>query len=263
MTRSRKPTNSRRRGRLWLRRGHRWVGVSAVVFVLFLAISGITLNHAADLGLDRRYISWSWLLDAYGMQAPPATASYADGGNRVTLMGDRLFLNGRDTDQRLARLAGLVVMDPLMVAAGQQTVQVFTVSGDAVVAIELSALLPGPIERVGRSGRRAVLQSNNMLFRSDSEIAVFEPWTADPSEAIQWSAATLPDTEELAELDAAWRGRGVTIERVLLDLHSGRLFSMPGALFMDLVALCMIVLGISGLVLSNARYRRENGSKGG
>jgi hypothetical protein len=30
---------------------------------------------------------------------------------------------------------------------------------------------------------------------------------------------------------------------------------------MDLVALCMIVLGLSGLLLSNSRYRRQNGAK--
>ncbi|HKJ20122.1 MAG TPA: hypothetical protein VJ993_05635, partial [Woeseiaceae bacterium] len=70
-----------------------------------------------------------------------------------------------------------------------------------------------------------------------------------------------PDATELAALDAAWRGRGLTVERMVLDLHSGRIFDMSGVLLMDLVALCMIVLGLSGLLLSNSRYRRQNGAK--
>jgi len=237
--------------------------MTIVVFVLFLSVSGITLNHASDLGLDRRYVSWSWLLDAYGIQSPEPSASFADAGQRAALLGDRLFLNGRDSGQRLAALAGMIAIDPLVLAAGEQTAQVFTSEGSPVEVIDLSAVLPGPIEAVGRADGRAVVRSDGQLFLSDQEIAVFEPWDADPATDIQWSIAALPDAADLAALDAAWRGRGVTVERALLDLHSGRLFDVPGALLMDLVALCMIVLGISGLVLSNSRYRRENGHRNG
>jgi hypothetical protein len=75
------PTNgngSARRRRL--RRGHRWVGLSLVIFVLFLSISGITLNHSVDLELDQRYVSWPWLLAAYGLDVPAPAASFADSG---------------------------------------------------------------------------------------------------------------------------------------------------------------------------------------
>ena len=260
MTRSKIPTNGNRRGRQRFRRGHRWVGASVVVFVVFLAISGITLNHATDLGLDQRYVSWSWLLDAYGIESPQPTASFSDAGNRATLLGERLFLNGRDTGQRVTSLAGVVVIDPLVLAAGSHTARLFMTEGDLVEAIDLSAILPGPIERIGRVNARAIIQSNDQLFRSDSEISVFEPWDGNPSTDVKWSMASSPDAEEVAALDTAWRGRGVTIERVILDLHSGRLFSLPGTLFMDLVALCMIVLGLSGLLLSS-RYRRGSQSE--
>ena len=255
MTKSKTKTNGNRRGRQKFRRFHRWVGVPALVFVLFLATSGITLNHASDLGLDRRYVDWSWLLGAYGIQSPEPSASYADGGIRGTLLGEHLFLDGKDTGQRMPGLAGVVAIDILVLAAGERTAHVFLASGELVEAIDLSAAIPGPIERIGRVNGRAVIQSNNELFRSDEGTASFEPWGSEPVTDIQWSRASPLGTEELAVLDAAWRGRGVTIERVLLDLHSGKLLGLPGTLFMDLVALCMIILGLSGLMLSS-RYRR-------
>jgi len=254
-------TNGKRRARLWFRRGHRWVGLSVVVFVLFLAISGMTLNHASDLGLDRRYVSWSWLLDAYGIQTPDPSASYEDARHRATLLGERLFLDGLDTGQRLSMLTGFVAVDQLVLATAEQGAHLFTASGDLVESIDLQAGLPGPIERLGQVDGRAVIQSNGLLFRSDAEFAGFEPWAISPSKEIRWSAPSPPDAAELTALDAAWRGRGLTVERMVLDLHSGRIFDMPGVLLLDLVALCMIVLGLSGLMLSNSRYRRENGAK--
>ena len=40
-----------------LRRLHRSIGAAAVVFVLFIVISGIAINHSHGLGLDRKYVS--------------------------------------------------------------------------------------------------------------------------------------------------------------------------------------------------------------
>ena len=255
------PTNGNRRARQWFRRGHRWVGLSAVVFVLFLAVSGVTLNHASDLGLDRHYVGWSWVLDAYGIQAPAPSASFEDGGHRGTLLGERLFLDGLDTGQRLSMLTGFIAVDQLVLATAEQGAHLFTSSGERVESIDLQAGLPGPIERLGRVEGRAIIQSNGQLFRSDAEFAGFEPWAFSPSIAISWSVPSSPDAAELTALDEAWRGRGLTVERMVLDLHSGRIFDMPGVLLMDLVALCMIVLGLSGLLLSSSRYRRQNGAK--
>jgi hypothetical protein len=245
----------------WFRHGHRWVGISLLVFVLFLAITGITLNHSADLGLDRRYVSWSWLLDAYGMEAPEPSASFEDGGYRATLLGERLFLDGKDTEQSMSSLVGLVALEPLLLVAGEKTAYLFMTNGEMVESIDMGGALPGPIERAGAVGARAVISSNNELFRSDEDIAVFQAWRDNAESEISWSVASTPDADSLAELETAWRGRGVTVERFLLDLHSGRILNTPGTVLMDIVAACMILLGISGLVLSNSRNSRENGSR--
>lgn len=219
------PTNGNRRPPRWFRRGHRWVGVSLLVFVLFLAITGITLNHSADLGLDRRYVSWSWILDAYGMGPPEP-------------------------------YAGKVMLGPLAVVGDGKRVHVLLASGELVESIDLGASLSGSIERVGRLGDRAVLQSGGSLHRSDADVTAFEPWADGAATDVSWSAAVEPDAAGLEALQIAWRGRGVTVERFLLDLHSGRILNFPGTLLMDIVAACMILLGVSGLVLAR---RRGNG----
>jgi hypothetical protein len=231
------------------------VGLSLVIFVLFLSISGITLNHSVDLELDRRYVSWSWLLDAYGLEVPDPAASFADSGHRATLLGGHLFLDGRDIGHQESDLAGIADLGPLVVIGGETTVYLLTGSGDFVEAIDLGSELNGPIEQVGRSGDRALLKSAGKLYRSDPDIALFEAW--EDESAGHWSVATLPNATELAVLETAWRGRGVTVERLLLDLHSGRVFGSAGPLVMDVVAILLIALSLSGLILSRARNRRR------
>ena len=262
MNTSPKANNGNRRPVGWFRRGHRWVGVSLLLFVVLLSVTGITLNHVGDLGLDRRYVNWSWMLDAYGIQMPPPSASFADNGHRATLIGERLFIDGRDTGQHAEELTGFVALGPLVIAAGGQSMHILTAGGDLVESVELTGL-PGSIDQVGRNDGRAVVQSGTVLLRSDPDIAVFEPWAADTPGAIHWSARTTPDASEMEALEHAYRGRGLTVERVILDLHSGRIVGMSGPLLMDLVGVCLIVLGFSGLIMSRSRSRRENGVRNG
>ena len=240
------------------RRGHRWLGKTLMVFIVFLALTGIVLNHGDGLGLDQRYVSWSWVLDAYGLDVPEPAASFAAGEQRVTLVGERLFLDGAEIDEPLQALSGAVAVGPVLAIAGESRVLVLLTTGELVEAMDLDAVLPGPIERVGGTGERVVLASDGVLYRSDADVAFFEAWGGGDDDSIKWSQATAPGEEELALIDTAYRGRGVTVERLLLDLHSGRLFGLLGKVFLDLIAIILIVLSLSGLMLAKLRPRNGN-----
>ena len=268
MTISRPKANGGARLRLWLRRFHRWLGVVLVFFVLLLAVSGIALNHAEAWGLDRRYLGWSWLLDAYGIEAPPPSASFADGGHRATLLGGRLYFNGVDVAQDVETLSGLAVLEPLALVGAGDRAYILTTAGEFVQSIDLGAELPAPVVRVGIMDGVAVVESGGRLFHSDPDITGFEPRDEGPQDAVQWSAATPPTAAELEALQNLYRGRGLTVERVLADLHSGRILAVAGPLLMDLVAVFMIILSVSGLVmwiqqsrLEASLERRRNGER--
>jgi hypothetical protein len=240
------------------RRRHRWLGKSIIVFVIFLAVSGIVLNHGDALALDNRYVSWPWLLDAYGLDAPAPAASFAAGDRRATLLGERLFLDDREADVSVTRLTGMVAVGPMLVVGDERRVHVFLGTGELVETIDLSADLPGNVDRLGLAEDRVVIGSTGAFWRADIDVAFFQPWTPADSE-IAWSNESAPGGDELAALATAWRGRGVTVERVLLDLHSGRIFGLMGKLVLDLIAIVLIVLSVSGLLL--ARLRARNGIK--
>ena len=259
MNTSRRASNGKPR---WYRRGHRWLGTTIVAFVLFIAITGIALNHTDDLELNKKHVGWSWLLDAYGVDVPPPTASFADAGHQATLLGERLFVDGRDSGQVAATLAGIAVIDSLIIVAADKTVFLFMSDGALVEAIDLTTILSGPIDRVGTiAAGRFVLDSGERLYGSDADIAWFTPLPADTAVEVHWSSATDLDQTAIDALETAYRGRGLTVERVLLDLHSGRILALPGKVLLDIIGIGMILLSISGIALSRVRSRRENGRR--
>ena len=50
-----------------LRSFHRVIGAILASFLLMFAITGIALNHSIQLKLDKRYVSWDWLMSQYGI----------------------------------------------------------------------------------------------------------------------------------------------------------------------------------------------------
>jgi hypothetical protein len=64
-----------------------------------------------------------------------------------------------------------------------------------------------------------------------------------------WAApGVAPDTLQQA-IARHYRGSGPSLERFLLDLHSGRIFGSVGILIYDLLALAIAFLALSGLLL--------------
>jgi uncharacterized iron-regulated membrane protein len=261
MASSRTQANGGRRSRAWFRRGHRWLGSLLVAFVVVFAVSGIALNHASDFGLDRHHVQWSWLLSAYGIDAPEPAASFAVDGHRATLLGGQLYYNGAAVAEDVAALTGMAALGPLVLIGSRSRAFVLTTDGAFVEAIDVGTELPNGIERVGKAGDVAVVESAGSLFRSDAEVTTFAAWEGDAPHKVSWSESSRPEPDQLEALREAYRGEGLTVERVLLDLHSGRILPKVGPLIMDIVAICMVILSLSGLLLSLQRGRRENGRR--
>jgi hypothetical protein len=221
----------------------------AALFVLMLSVTGIALNHGSDWELDSRYVTSNWVLDAYGVRAPEIGASFADRGHRVTLLGTRLYLGEREIADDVDALTGLVSLEPLLVAASQQDIWLFATNGDLVERMSVASDQDGPVARVGRAGNHAVIEAAGRIYRADSDVSGFVPWDNADAAKIDWSVQSEPPSSLISTLEEQYRGRGLSIERVIADVHSGRVIGVVGPYVMDGVAILLIVLSVSGLLL--------------
>jgi len=238
------------------------MGLAAVIFVLLLSVTGIALNHSSDWQLDRRYVDWPWLTSALGIRAPDPTASFADRGHRVTLLGRRAYFDSRELSRELDSLEGMVTVDQFAIIATQEAVLLLTLDGELVEHVDLGSYLPDPVERLGLAGGRPVLETSGDLFIGDADVTGFSRWPLEDRGEVAWSTASDPGPAELATVEDLYRGRGLTVERLLIEIHSGRIVGAGGPLFLDLVAIVLIGLSLSGLGVW-LRANRGNGGQNG
>ena len=76
-----------------VRRWHRFFGAGAAVFVAFMVLSGLSINHSHSLGLDRTQVSHPFLLSWYGLGEPENLLSYPVGSDWLSFAGSQLYLN--------------------------------------------------------------------------------------------------------------------------------------------------------------------------
>jgi hypothetical protein len=238
---------------LFLRRWHARIGFVAVVFFLFLAVTGFVLNHSAEFGLGSRHVHAAWLLRWYGLAPEPPREAFRSGRHDLVAANGRWLLDGRLSGEKFPQPVGLVELPDMVVVASSASLYIYGRDGALVDRLERSALPAVPVQAIGSEAQRLVLRTALGTFESRDALS----WQSASRNGIAWSAP--------AQLSAAERERyaellepGISVERILLDLHSGRIAGRFGPLAVDLLALLLAVLSLSGAWLFlKPRHRRE------
>jgi len=225
---------------------HRRVGIVVALLVLVLSLTGLALNHTDRLGLDDRYVSWGWLLDWYGIESPAEAVSFPAGDARVTLLGDRLYLDRRILPGHFNTLSGATAADGFLAVAADNGVLIITGDGQIVDRLGAESGVPGTIDAVGadESGR-ILLRSGQALYGADVNTLAWVEVTAGEG-TIRWAESEPVDALLLSDLRRDFRARIMPVERVLLDAHSGRIAGTAGTLLMDAAAVLLLVLALTG-----------------
>lgn len=227
---------------------HRYIGVASALFVIMLSITGIMLNHTEELALDEKNIQSSVLLGLYGIEAPEVGRGYEVQGQWLSQVGKQFYLNQNSITTLDNQLLGAIASDDFFIAATQNELILISPEGELIERLTALHGVPSDIKKIGvHSPTNApLIQTAQGLFLSDQ--ALFE-WQASEEADAQWSIpGQLPDFI-VTPIKESYLGEGLSLERVLLDLHSGRVAGVNGVYFMDFVAGLFLFLAGVGVWL--------------
>jgi len=224
-------------------RWHSRVGVALFWLLVLLSLTGIALNHTDRLGLAKISLRAPLLLDWYGLDAAPAKhanlygrdyhlQSYYSGEQPV----GSLYSDGRAVAACPPPLHSALALpgEPALSAVlCNDELLLITADGQLLDSWQVVAGLPGGLRTLSWEHQRLVGR------RSDGS-----GWALDTDQFIATAVATAPaQANSLSAAPAA----GVSLQTLLLDLHSGRLFGAVGIWAVDIAGLLFCVLALTGL----------------
>ncbi|MGB5601056.1 MAG: PepSY domain-containing protein [Gammaproteobacteria bacterium] len=223
---------------------HRRIGLVAIALVLVLAITGISLNHTESLKLDEAYIDSALLLRWYGLEPEGEAISYDVGEHIITVLDHQVFFNTYPVTTTEQTFRGAVKTAQLIVLAFDSELVLLTTDGEFVERMPTGHGF-SDIQRIGIKYQRPVIETAEPHYYMADEHML--DWDVIINDEVSWAQSTTLDPTKMAVLLESFRGRGLTLERVILDLHSGRIFGELGVYVMDAAALALLWLSLSGL----------------
>jgi len=227
------------------RRWHRAFGVIASLFVIVLVITGLALNHTDRLKLDQKFISSSMLLDWYNISLPDDPVSFATANHRVSLLGDKLYFDALELEDRPEQLVGAIEINGSIVVAIPGEILLIDQGGDLIEKLTGAEGVPSGMQRIGLSPENnLVVEAAHGEYLADLDSLI---WDEKQIPGTTWSSSSAIPESLKKTLSKVYRGRGLSFERFLLDLHSGRILGNFGVILIDAAAVLFLILAITGV----------------
>ncbi|WP_290537789.1 PepSY domain-containing protein [Alcanivorax sp.] len=240
----RKPT------RQW-RRWHRWLGLLVAVPVLILSVTGVLLNHIDAFGWSNSPLP-PMLARWYGAPVPVNLQGRQINGQWYAQTNERLFIGERDAFYCQSPFRGATSPRDLIIVGCGDELLLLNEAGQAIERVGSAFGVPA-FSELGTIDGKLALKTPDGLVRFDVDHLISE--RVDPQS--QWQPSTLvPLPSALADqIRSQSVPPSLNWQRLLLDLHAGRVLGFAGQLLMDLAALMLSILAVTGTVIW-ARSRR-------
>ncbi len=249
---------SRNKIRKTLNKWHGRLGLLASLFVLLLSITGVLINHAHNLKLDKSSVSQAWILNLYHLEAPKIKAS-AVRNAWIVWQNNELYYNDQQLSQCGGDFRGAIALENHWIAACEFDLLIFSYEQELLERISQYINLQYPIDMLGNCGGSLCYQSMEKIYQVDMDSLENKKVNASLAKPI-WSKIELPPSKVLRDVQSQFVG-DITWERVILDIHAGRFLGKIGPYFMDFIALLFIVLATSGLWVWAKRGKRKTKTK--
>lgn len=233
------------------RKWHRKLGVFAAFFIIFLSLTGIALNHTTGLSLAHQPIKSTWLLDHYGIAAPKDIRFYQQ--HAIVITNNFVWLNGQlllESDTEVISVGQLLLthnQQKVFVIATHQHILLYSLNGELVDMLGVESGVPALIKAMSINDQQVIIKSASGYYQTDANF--FDWQIIQPLNIPNWLIPEQTSIAQTQQAELLYRSQFLTLERIILDSHSGRILGDIGVIFMDFIALLLTLLSISGLYL--------------
>ena len=223
---------------------HKFTGIAVCVFLIHLSITGIFLNHTEDLGLDEKYTASPMILALYNISIPSQKESFLIDAIFISIFGDQVFMDNQPIIKSENPITGVTLSNQVLFIAFPNEMVLLTQEGELIERISSASELPENIQKLGVSGDILYLKTLNQVWQSGDQA---QAWEVSDSDFNDWSKKVIMSDQQTKQIEMYFSGKGVSLEQFFLDLHNGNIIKGFGKWLLDIIAIFLLLLSISGI----------------
>ncbi|BDY03686.1 PepSY-associated TM helix domain-containing protein [Ferrimonas sp. YFM] len=225
-----------------LTRWHSKIGILVCAWILLLACTGLVLQHGHRLGLDKPLLTGAFWYSLADLPQPSVSGAKAQGLYQVD---NRLLSRHGHLAMLDGKVQGLVVGEESLLVSDLGQLWLLTSEGELVDSVPLEGFVLAGTSAAGLP----------LLKGEEGRYWQLDWWLESEPEPTDARLAQKPvpfvETSLPGEIEDSHSG--VSVERLILALHSGRIFGPLGEWLMSAVALMAIGIACTGFVIWGRR----------
>jgi PepSY-associated transmembrane protein len=222
---------------------HRRLGLLLVFFIIILAVTGIMLNHTNALQLGHTKVTNAIVLSLYEINPHSPILSYQTKEHIFSQLDEQIYFDHKKLLSVKQQLRGVTNTGEIIILVLSQDVILLSREGELIDRYALAQKTE--IEHIGIYQNKVIIKMmDQTIWQADDDII---NWLPVESMQMTWAPPIQIKDNLKQQLLEQYRGEGLPLERIVLDIHSGRIFGKPGVFVMDAVAIIMLFLSLSGI----------------
>ena len=180
--------------RVFLLRWHRRIGVVRSICLLWLAATGIALNHSVDMKMDHTSVGWNWLRSWYS-GGQTEVESFDTGAYWISQTeSGYLYVNGVENTSCDSPLVGAINFQDLLIAACANSLVLLNQNGELLEHVDSLYGLPTPLTGIAVIEDVLLIEQSENIWQVDTGNMTFVE-NNNLASAIEWSQPNLLPTE--------------------------------------------------------------------
>ena len=248
--------------KLKLRKLHKYLGFAFSLFILHLTITGILLTYPKTFNIEETYISNFFILKKYNMNTHNEVYGLSNVKDEVVIIKNNIYINGKFIDKFSNEIINILYQKKRnkVIVLSESIIAIYifeNIDGELEINDIISFENTKKIKYLGQNLSDGIvfLKNDNEYYKLDNNNLL--KLTNEKDKNIYWSEISIIN-KKLAEYYLnIHQGKGVSLTRILTELHNGKFFGSIFTLILFFSSLSLIFLTLSSFIFATNIFKNK------
>ena len=248
--------------KLKLRKLHKYLGFTFSLFILHLTVTGILLTYPKTFNIEETYISNFFILKKYNMNTHREVYGLSNIKDEVIIIKNNIYLNGKFVDKFSNQIINILYQKKKnrIVVLSESTIGIYlleNIDGELEINDIISFENTKRVQYLGLnlSDDIVFLKNDNEYYKLDNSYSL--KLTNEKDKKIHLSEVSMINKKLATYYLNIHQGKGVSLTRILTELHNGKFFGSIFTLVLFFSSLSLIFLTLSSFIFATNMFKNK------
>tara|TARA_Y100001958_G_C21179527_1_gene509685 strand:+ start:264 stop:1037 length:774 start_codon:yes stop_codon:yes gene_type:complete len=248
--------------KLKLRKLHKYLGFAFSLFILHLTVTGILLIYPRTFNIEETYVSNFFILKKYNMDTHKDVYGLSNVEDEVVIIRNNIYVNSQFIDKFSDEIINVLYQkkEKKIIILSKSVIGIYVfenIDGALEIKDIISLKNTFKINDLGQnlSGDIIFLKNDSEYYNLNSKYLIKLANVKDKN--IKWSNISKIDKKLAKYYLNIHQGKGVSLTRILTELHNGKFFGSIFTLILFFSSLSLIFLTLSSFIFATNIFKNK------